>query len=330
MAGQSGTYKGQNPFTQNPVIEKIPGGSTFGQLIDPGNIFAPNLVDTSGVTSAAQGAQAQSGALGAERQLAGGDQQQARQMQLQALGGLQSAANGTGPNAAAMQAEQMRQRNVANQYAMAASLRGRSPGAALAQAGQNAATINSQAAGQAAAQRAADQEQARRDYVTALGGLSGQDIQRQNALLGAQLTSQGQGIQGEVGAAQASAANAAGSNSMQGGILSGAGSLIGAMSDERAKTHVHSGLSEANDMLDALSPRSFEYKAEVKDDPRAGRGERLGIMAQDMERSPMGQRVVRQGAGGMKELDVGKGLGAALAALAALNGRVRTLEARRV
>ncbi len=99
-----------------------------------------------------------------------------------------------------------------------------------------------------------------------------------------------------------------------------AGQMASMASDERLKTNVADARSEVDEMLDALSPKSYDYK-----DEKWGKGRRAGIMAQDMERSEAGRRVVFETPEG-KMLDVNKALSAALASSARLNERVRKLE----
>lgn len=93
-------------------------------------------------------------------------------------------------------------------------------------------------------------------------------------------------------------------------------------SDERLKKDVTDARSEIDAVLDALSPKSYSYK-----DEKHGKGRRAGIMAQDLERSPAGKRVVEDRPDG-KMLDVNKALSLALASSARLNERVRKLEGK--
>jgi hypothetical protein len=74
-------------------------------------------------------------------------------------------------------------------------------------------------------------------------------------------------------------------------------------------------------MLDALKPRAGVYK-----DEKFGKGEWNWVMAQDLERSKAGRRIVTDTPEG-KMLDVNKMLSTALASTARLNERLRKLEA---
>jgi hypothetical protein len=93
-------------------------------------------------------------------------------------------------------------------------------------------------------------------------------------------------------------------------------------SDKRLKKDVTDARSEVDAVLDALSPKSYSYK-----DEKYGKGRRAGIMAQDLERTPAGKRVVEDRPDG-KMLDVNKALSLALASSARLNERVRELEGK--
>lgn len=108
-----------------------------------------------------------------------------------------------------------------------------------------------------------------------------------------------------------------------GGALSAGGQAAGVMmSDERLKTDVSDADREIDDMLDKLKAKAWTYK-----DPKHGEGRWTGIMAQAMESSEAGRRVVRDEPDG-KALDVNKALSTALAATARLNERLRAVEGR--
>ena len=93
------------------------------------------------------------------------------------------------------------------------------------------------------------------------------------------------------------------------------------MSDERTKEGIHaSGVEQA---LDHLKPYSYSYK-----DPSMGEGRRVGVMAQDLEKSPVGLSTVIETPRG-KAIDVNRGLSLALASSADLHARVKALEAGR-
>lgn len=97
------------------------------------------------------------------------------------------------------------------------------------------------------------------------------------------------------------------------GLLS-LGALVA--SDEKLKENIKDGDEHAQDMIDNLSAKKFSYKA----DP--DKKEQIGVMAQDMEKSPMGKAVVVETPGG-KGLDIGKALSAVLAVQSVLNKRLK-------
>jgi hypothetical protein len=104
------------------------------------------------------------------------------------------------------------------------------------------------------------------------------------------------------------------------GTASGIASLGAMLSDERTKTDVAPAGKQVDAMMDSLRPYSYRYKQE-----RHGTGHRAGIMAQDLERSEAGRRVIQETPDG-KGLDRDKALSAALAMSARLNERLRKLE----
>ena len=86
-----------------------------------------------------------------------------------------------------------------------------------------------------------------------------------------------------------------------------------AFSDERVKTNIKSGDKDLEEFLDALGVYSYEYK-----DPKYGEGRRISPMAQEIEKSPLGQAAISTNPEGYKMVDYGKLAGTQLAALALL------------
>lgn len=130
-------------------------------------------------------------------------------------------------------------------------------------------------------------------------------------------------------AAQNSSINAANNyNNSIGGIVGGAiqgGAGIGAaaVSDKRAKKNIGAADSLVEQMLDKVEPSQFEYK-----DKADGQGKRIGVMAQDLEKSPAGAAMVEVQPDGKKQVNFGKGLGMMLAAQAQIHQRLKALEGR--
>lgn len=109
-------------------------------------------------------------------------------------------------------------------------------------------------------------------------------------------------------------------NQRQGSLLGGIGSLVGlgiaAFSDEKLKNDVKPADKEANDMVGKMKATTWSYK----DDPK--KETRLGIIAQDLEKSKMGKSMVIDTPKG-KAVDVGKAISAVLAVQAALDRRLK-------
>jgi hypothetical protein len=96
-------------------------------------------------------------------------------------------------------------------------------------------------------------------------------------------------------------------------------------SDEDLKTDIDYSPKDVQNFMDRLKPASYNYKDEVKNDPRASKDRQIGVMAQDLEKSKLGKEAVH-------EADIGKVVDykdlepKMLASLAALNQRLKKLE----
>lgn len=260
-----------------------------------------------------------------------------RSAQLQQLQQLQGLANGTQRTAGELAAMRGAQQAGAQQQAMARMARGGD--AALAQRGAaaNMAGISSNAAGQAQRSALEGQMAAQGLLTQAAGQGRSQDQTVQLANMDAQLRQMGMDDQTRLAylsqltgldiaslQQQMNAYNQAQAQPGMLGPLLSAGGQVGAAaalhSDERLKKDVVDGRDEIDAMLDSLLPKSYEYK-----DPKHGEGRRVGIMAQDLEQSEAGRRVVYDAPDG-KALDVNKAISAALASVARLNERLRKVE----
>jgi hypothetical protein len=100
------------------------------------------------------------------------------------------------------------------------------------------------------------------------------------------------------------------------------GVVVKSMSDIRAKTNISPGAGEVESFLDALNSYKYNYK-----DPAAAdeTGMFVGVMAQDLEKTPMGASFVKDTPNG-KQVDYGHGLAAILASQANIHDRLRHLE----
>ena len=101
-----------------------------------------------------------------------------------------------------------------------------------------------------------------------------------------------------------------------------AGAAAGFFSDKKLKKKVRKVSAKANskeigELLSKLKAYSYEYK-----NPDHGTGRRVGVMAQDLEKTRLGKKVVVETPEG-KMIDMNKGLGLALAAQSELSKRVK-------
>lgn len=110
-------------------------------------------------------------------------------------------------------------------------------------------------------------------------------------------------------------------NSLAGGAQAGA--LMYMASDVNSKENIKKADFDVDDFLNSITGYKFTYKDPAKN----GEGERLGVMAQDMEKSPMGSEAVVDGPDG-KQIDMKKALSASLAALGRLNERLNNVEGK--
>jgi len=99
--------------------------------------------------------------------------------------------------------------------------------------------------------------------------------------------------------------------------------VITAASDINAKREIRAADSQVEGFLDALNAYQYEYKDPQA--PGADPGMFVGVMAQDLEKSPMGASFVKDTPHG-KMVDYGHGLAAILASQSNLHDRLRQLE----
>ena len=105
------------------------------------------------------------------------------------------------------------------------------------------------------------------------------------------------------------------------GTLLTAANLI--KSDISAKRNIRAADDQVEGFLDALNSYQYEYKDENA--PGADAGMFVGVMAQDLEKTPMGASFVKDTPQG-KMVDYGHGLAAILASQSNLHDRLRQLE----
>jgi hypothetical protein len=215
--------------------------------------------------------------------------------------------------------EQLRQglqQNVAGQQAMAAGARPGNAAMAARTAQNNAAMMGAGLAGQQAT--AGIQE--RQGAASQLGNLG-----LQGALGGRGQAIDAFGrIEEQRGNRFGAMAQVPTAGERGTGLLAGALGALGALSDMRAKTDVEDGSAGVRRMLHSLEPASYRYR----DPARHGEGQHVGIMAQDLERTPEGQSMVVETPEG-KGIDGGKLAGALAAATADMNRRLEEIERKR-
>lgn len=260
-----------------------------------------------------------------------------RAAQMQQLQQLQGVASGQQQGAGELAAQRQYAQALAAQQAQARMARGGNAALAYRNAANQSAALGSTAAGMG--QQAAMQDQQQAQGMLGQVGAQGRagDFSTANANAGYQqgtnqlnsgnylgLMNQLGGMnQNELAAKQAVTLGANQNQAnLLGGLLSTAGQAAGMKSDERLKTDITDARREVDEMLDSLLPKAYVYK-----DSKHGVGRRVGIMAQDMERSKAGRDIVSDKPDG-KELDINKALSAALASSARLNERVRELESK--
>lgn len=127
--------------------------------------------------------------------------------------------------------------------------------------------------------------------------------------------------QGDMGLAQQAAAQPAGWERYLGMV--GQGAQVASMaSDRRLKTDVKDGDGAVRKTLKGLREFAYRYK-----DEKFGEGDQVGVMAQDLERTPIGKQVVRETPAG-KMVDGVKLSGFNTAALVNLSRRIEELEGK--
>jgi len=126
--------------------------------------------------------------------------------------------------------------------------------------------------------------------------------------------------QADTAASSAQAKAQAGSDMM--GSMIGAGATMYAASDKRVKENIQPASHELQNLLDKLTASKYNYKA-GKGLPD---GEQVGVMAQDLEKSPLGAQFVEEAEDGTKMVNYGAMGSTQLAALADMHERVKQLE----
>jgi hypothetical protein len=287
--------------------------------------------------------------------------QEARGAQSSLLKALNKQMAGKGPSLAQQQLRAATDRNIAQAAGTAASQRGLNPALAARLQQQMGAAANQQAASDSAQLRAAEALSAQQQVGGLTSQIRAQDLSRLATSRSSQIGQQQIGNKiGEDNRAaelrrqelQAKADQA--QTDRLGKTLSSMGEMGGTMfggggggegggggdassaapalasaammfSDENNKKDIKPAKGKINNFLDGLEASSYKYKEKTKNNPQAGEGEHVSVMAQDLEKTKMGKQMVMDTKDG-KVVDYGKGFGAILAAQVELNKRLKALE----
>lgn len=315
--------------------------TSWKQIIDPGNYIwsrqssAPNqFQDAEQIRAMINGGYGQGGITNYQAPSLQMGDDPFRRAQLQQLQQLQSISSGQQQGAGELAAQRQVQNAQAAQQAIARSARGGGSGPmAYRNAANQSAALGLSGAGMG--QQAALQDQMNAQGLMGQIGAQGRgsDINVANAnagyQAGANQLNSGNYLQllNQLNSMNQSKYNAdlgigaqkdQGDSAKSGALISGLGSIIA--SDERLKKDVKDAGESIDKMLDGLKAKSGKYK-----DERHGKGEWNWVMAQDLEKSEAGKRLVKDTAAG-KMLDVSKVISTSLAAAARLNERLRKLE----
>lgn len=212
-------------------------------------------------------------------------------------------ASGQGKSISQMQFDRNIDQSNQQALALAASQRGASnPMLAF----RNAQMLNQQNTMEGAQQGAILAEQERRQAEQLIAA---QAASQRGVAFNQATTNQGAKLQGQAQNAQA---------------IAGLGGTAAAISDENAKMNIRPAndvSSEINNFMNQLNPLEYEYR-----DPVHGTGKKVGIMAQDLEKSKIGQTMVDEDANGLKRVDTNKAIGAILAATAEMHKEIKALK----
>jgi hypothetical protein len=230
------------------------------------------------------------------------------------------AQSGQGPSVANQYVANAQNAALQNAQAVAASARGGvNPALAQRLAAQAAAQGSQQAVQQGALMRAQEGTDMTKMY---------EQLGMQGDLANQQAFGQTQQLNANVALGNLDSQSGMAKEGMQqagkaiGGIMSGASMAM--MSDEKLKKDISSATSDIREFLDAVKAHKYKYKNPEQD----GEGEFVSPMAQDLEKSSIGESMVTETPRG-KMVDYSKGFGALLAAQAELNDRIKKLEGKK-
>jgi len=262
-------------------------------------------------------------------------QQAVNQARTGSVAQLGQIAQGKGPSLADAQMKAAQDRNLAQLMAQQAAARNVSGGVAgrnLAVASTLGNRQTAQDAGQARLQEATQarqqlfQEKQAAD-LAAQGGIDtsyGYSVAPKTSMQDYERTKAGIDAQMSKIAAEERSANKAAQSQMFGSVLKGAGALFAA-SDEKLKKDIKPESAKLEKFLSALEASSYKYKEGTANSTP---GKKFGIMAQDLEKSEVGQTIVKDTPEG-KMVDMNAAISAVLAAQADLNKRLKGIEKKK-
>jgi hypothetical protein len=336
-AGAAGLPSGI-PGITSPVTG--PGGADISGLLNGlGGLVSPS---TGGIDQASADAQALEKQFmarlnglqpGQVPQLDPTQQAQFRDAQMGLVGNLQGVLNGSQPSVAQIQQNQaFDQLRAQQQGQAAAAARGGNQALAMRTAANNLGTLGAQQASASALLRAQEQTTARGQLgdVTNSGrtsdiGLAGanqnsaintraQDITQQSNLGNQAL----QANSNDVNAQTAKFNQGQQKLQTMGNLVSTGAGVLSMLSDRRLKEDIEpESTVDIRDFLNAIKPSAYRYKGAAEP--------KVGVMAQDVERSGMGRTIVKNTPIG-KAIDIPSATGAMLASLADLNRRLAKVE----
>lgn len=163
---------------------------------------------------------------------------------------------------------------------------------------------------------------------------AGQNIQQRAGIRQDIGQAQSTAMQGATGILNAEEQGKSRRTQLVGGLLGAAGQAAVAKSDRRDKADIVDLLSREargggeDDALRAFLEDLHPYAYRYRDPASDGAGPRVGVMAQDLEKNPVGRTVVREDGNGKKMIDTAAAVGVTLAALAKMREEMDNLKRR--
>lgn len=278
-----------------------------GRMLDPAGIFSPGPKSRN-----APGLRDNTQRLVASQQFRQGQEQQHGLRQL-----MMRRARGEAPSVAEQQ--QVAGLNNAQADMMSAGRSAR--GVNRIQAQRNAmlggAGMKAQVLESGRAQRAAEQQAAEGAAAGMMHGMQSQNLAMQQ--MGQQ--DQFAQLQADVGQRSLNLQASEAQKGRVGNVLGSAGGVVSSLSDIRLKDNVRP--------LESVKPYSFEYNDKAQQQYGLDDGPQVGIMAQDLEKSPALSGLVEEDELGNKAINGQKAINALMALSAATDKRLAALEAGR-